>query len=256
MSKIKVNSIEAATGTTITIPSGQTLDISATTLTLPSTVVTTTGTQTLTNKTIGVSQLTGTLGVANGGTGLTSLGTASQVLRVNSGATALEFATADTGKILGVKQFTNSTRQSGVTQTANRTVLWQVGSFTKVKANTKLKINLVLPGGGAASTYPHFATDFIRFSTTGYDVDGSDIFGYIHNTRTDALTFGANLIGNFLYDTASTNISGTGTVYITLGYKSNSGGSIHPFDVWNPNSSEDARSRQTTSYVVITELDF
>jgi hypothetical protein len=92
MSKIKVNSIEAATGSTITIPSGQTLDISATTLTLPSTVVTTTGTQTLTNKTIGVSQLSGTLPVANGGTGLTTLGSASQVLRVNSGATALEFA--------------------------------------------------------------------------------------------------------------------------------------------------------------------
>ncbi len=95
MSKIKVNSIEAATGSTITIPSGQTLDISSTTLTLPSTVVTTTGSQTLTNKVIGVSQLTGTLGVSNGGTGLTSLGTASQVLRVNSGATALEFATPD-----------------------------------------------------------------------------------------------------------------------------------------------------------------
>jgi hypothetical protein len=93
MSKIKVNSIEASTGSTITIPSGQTLDISATTLTLPSTVVTTTGTQTLTNKTIGVSQLSGTLPVANGGTGLTTLGSATQVLRVNSGATALEFAT-------------------------------------------------------------------------------------------------------------------------------------------------------------------
>jgi hypothetical protein len=97
MSKIKVNSIEASTGSTITIPSGQTLDISATTLTLPSTVVTTTGTQTLTNKTIGVSQLSGTLPVANGGTGLTTLGTAEQVLRVNSGATALEFATPSAG---------------------------------------------------------------------------------------------------------------------------------------------------------------
>ena len=100
MSKIKVNSIEAATGSTITIPSGQTLDISSTTLTLPSTVVTTTGTQTLTNKTIGVSQLTGTLPVANGGTGLTSLGTANQVLRVNSGATALEFATPSAGAMV------------------------------------------------------------------------------------------------------------------------------------------------------------
>ena len=36
--------------------------------------------------------VTGTLGTANGGTGLTAIGTAGQVLKVNSGATALEFA--------------------------------------------------------------------------------------------------------------------------------------------------------------------
>jgi len=36
--------------------------------------------------------VTGTLGTANGGTGLTAIGTAGQVLKVNSAATALEFA--------------------------------------------------------------------------------------------------------------------------------------------------------------------
>jgi hypothetical protein len=122
MSKIKVNSIEAATGSTITIPSGQTLDISSTTLTLPSTVVTTTGTQTLTNKTIGVSQLSGTLPVANGGTGLTTLGSASQVLRVNSGATALEYGTVATGANAGeVIQVVQSTKTDTASWSATTT---------------------------------------------------------------------------------------------------------------------------------------
>ena len=41
--------------------------------------------------TTGTFTLGGTLAVANGGTGLTALGTAGQVLKVNTGATALEF---------------------------------------------------------------------------------------------------------------------------------------------------------------------
>jgi len=80
-SKIQVDQIAGATGSTVTLPSGQTLDLSSGTVTLPNSAVN------LTTK------VTGTLPVANGGTGLTSLGTASQVLRVNSGATALEFGT-------------------------------------------------------------------------------------------------------------------------------------------------------------------
>lgn len=88
MSKIKVNSIEAATGTTVTLPSGQTLDLSSGTVTLPNSSVN------LTTK------VTGTLPVANGGTGLTTLGSATQVLRVNSGATALEFAAVSSDYVL------------------------------------------------------------------------------------------------------------------------------------------------------------
>jgi hypothetical protein len=41
--------------------------------------------------------VTGTLGTANGGTGLTAIGTANQVLAVNAGATALEYQTLSTG---------------------------------------------------------------------------------------------------------------------------------------------------------------
>jgi len=57
-SQIKVDQIAGAAGNTVTVPAGQTLDVLGTldidggTLVLPNTVVTTTGTQTLTNKTI------------------------------------------------------------------------------------------------------------------------------------------------------------------------------------------------------------
>ena len=70
MSKIEVDKVDPQSGTdlelgtsgdTITIPAGVTFDSSAATNTLPSTVVTTTGTQTLTNKSIATTQLTGTI---------------------------------------------------------------------------------------------------------------------------------------------------------------------------------------------------
>ena len=47
----------------------------------------------LTAETNNLSTVSGTLGTANGGTGLTAIGTANQVLTVNAGATALEFQT-------------------------------------------------------------------------------------------------------------------------------------------------------------------
>jgi hypothetical protein len=78
MSKIEVDKIDPQSGTdlelgtsgdTITIPAGATFDSSAATNTLPSNVVTTDGTQTLTNKNIVASQLTGTVATSNLGTG-------------------------------------------------------------------------------------------------------------------------------------------------------------------------------------------
>jgi len=74
MSKLEVDKIDPQSGTdlelgtsgdTITIPAGVTFDSSAATNTLPSNVVTTDGTQTLTNKSIAATQLTGTITPSN-----------------------------------------------------------------------------------------------------------------------------------------------------------------------------------------------
>ncbi len=88
MSKIKVNEIEAATGSTVTIPTGQTFTV---TDGIPATNL---------SGTISDARLP-TIPVTKGGTGVTSLGTANQVLAVNSGASALEFQDASSGKVLG-----------------------------------------------------------------------------------------------------------------------------------------------------------
>jgi len=68
MSKIKVDQLEGSTGNTITIPVGTTLDISSATFVQP------------------------TVPTNKGGTGLTSIGSANQLLKVNSGASGLEYA--------------------------------------------------------------------------------------------------------------------------------------------------------------------
>ena len=69
------------------------------------------------NSTINLtSKVTGTLPVANGGTGLAAIGTSLQVLRTNTGATALEYATLSTGaaagQVIQVVNATDSTRRS------------------------------------------------------------------------------------------------------------------------------------------------
>ena len=79
-SKDKVDQIEgSSTGSSITIPTGQTL-----------TITDGLASSTITSGTLSSDRLP-TVPVAKGGTGVTSLGTAGQALKVNSGASALEF---------------------------------------------------------------------------------------------------------------------------------------------------------------------
>ena len=113
-----------------------------------------------------------------------------------SDGTNVSWGTA--GKVVASTQYTYSTR-STFGATANRSAFWE-NTLTKVRANSKYRIHVIMPLGGSGDTYPHFATTYIRFSTGGYTNNGSDLFGYIHNTRATSNQMGAMLIGNFLYD--------------------------------------------------------
>ena len=104
-SKIQVDQIAGATGSTVTLPSGQTLDLSSGTVTLPSAALSALNASNLTSGTVPSARLSltssdlPTVPTTKGGTGLTTIGTAAQVLRVNSGATGLEFGTVSGGII-------------------------------------------------------------------------------------------------------------------------------------------------------------
>ena len=102
-SKIQVDQIAGATGSTVTLPSGQTLDLSSGTVNLPSASLSALNASNLTSGTVPSARLSLTssdlltVPTTKGGTGLTTIGTAAQVLRVNSGATALEFGDISSG---------------------------------------------------------------------------------------------------------------------------------------------------------------
>jgi len=76
------------------------------------------------------STVTGTLGTANGGTGLTTIGTAGQVLKVNSGATALEFADESGGGGSGSSYIEHSSTVSDSLAISSGTNRMYVGNTT------------------------------------------------------------------------------------------------------------------------------
>ena len=109
---------EGSTGSSITIPSGQTLSIAdgLSSSSLP------------------------TVPVSKGGTGLTSLGTANQELRVNSGGTALEFHTPSGGGVLQVKQTIKTDVQSFSANTSRSDITGSNLSLTPSSTSNKVLV--------------------------------------------------------------------------------------------------------------------
>ena len=195
-----VTSIVASTGLT-----GGTITSSGTIAIDTSVVTTLTGTQTLTNKTLtspalgtpasGVltnttglpltTGVTGTLGVANGGTGLTALGSSLQVLRTNTGATALEFGTI------------------------SLTLSYSSGTATGDGTTTAFTIS----SGRAVQDTLVFVNGFMLTPTTDYTISGTTLTFQTAPANNAEITFrylplgGAYTHANFTGDGSATTIT-------------------------------------------------
>ena len=110
------------------------------------------------NSTINLTtKVTGTLPVANGGTGLAALGTSLQVLRTNAGATALEFASASSDFVKLLSTSASASAAVSIdgyfTSTYDKYVLYLAGGFMSTSNRINLKVNK--SGTAQTGNYSH-----------------------------------------------------------------------------------------------------
>jgi len=215
MSKLEVDTIAPQSGTTITvgesgdtvtIPTGVTLDASNATTTLPANVVTTDGTQTLTNKSIAATQLTGTITPSDNTVSLaklTATGTKDATTFLRGDNT---FAEAGGGKVLQVihsnfSTYVNSTStsyvQSGLT-----------ASITPSSTSSKILIFMNILGLGQNSALTSIRFKLVKNNTTDI-IEFDDIAGY--DSGSD--TIGSNTSHLNYLDSPATTSSTTYTMY-------------------------------------------
>ena len=173
------------------------------------------------------------------GSGLQRLaaGTSGQVLQTGGSGANPSWVDASGGKTLGVTQYTNNTRTShSNVDTYN---YWDT-NYTQVKANSKLIIDVNLIGFSNNNGCVNF----------DFEYDGTTYSGFGHYSYT-AQANPHMLSYRRMIDGAST----TGSKNFKYQYDhATSTGS--PWNIWNPNASDDNRLQQTVSTLIITEVDF
>jgi len=175
------------------------------------------------------------------GSGLQRLakGTAAQVLAMNAGATAPEWVAASGGKTLGIHQATSTTRTSLPSQAS---YTYFGSNYTQVKADSKLlvTVNLLMRQDASGGVNHEFVYD-------GTTHEGFGLYTYDDSDELKTLTYSRLIDG----------ASSTGSKAYTYKWNSGNSGNARPAEIWNPNSTDDARLKSTTtSTLIIQELDF
>ena len=180
-SKIKVDQIEGSTGSSITIPSGQTLTIADG---LASSTITSGTLADARIPNLNASKINaGTIPVARGGTGLTSLGSAGQAIKVNSSGNALEFGTIASGtySVHAIDTYRATTQIGQTTSTDYKDIAdGNTVQFTPTSTNDFIQFSYtcgITPYTGMGmNTYLMMSTNStIGSGDTKLDYDGKDI---------------------------------------------------------------------------------
>jgi len=172
-STLKVDQLEGQSASTITIPSGQTLNISSATVSFPASVVTLTGSQTLTNKTLTTPVISS---ITN--TGTLTLPTSTDTL--------VGRATTDTLTNKSISGSTNTITNLGNSALTNSVIQFadESSTVTSIPLGGTLKFNGATLSGDTLEITG--GTDWQTVKTSGFTAAAGE--GYFCNTTSAAFT--------------------------------------------------------------------
>ena len=151
---------------------------------------------------------------------------------------ALGSGVSMSGRILNITEEVNSTRTS--LSNANEYTFFSF-NYNQLKANSKIRVDVVLWGEGNAS-------GALRTILTYDGVEkqvGRTSYQYLSQP------FVHKIDGHFFFDGSAT----TGNKAIIFKQDIVNAETGRPFVIWNPNSTDDGRMGQLSSYLTITEYD-
>ena len=243
MSKIKVNEIEKASGSGITVPTGTSFTITdgLASASLPTVPVNKGGTN-LTSFTAG------DVLYATGSTTLAKLakGTAGQALKMNSGANAPEWGTISTEK--AIKQVVYSTITTTFDSSSDSFVATPLTiTITPTSTSSKILIWLRALGGVEGDSYPRFkwyrkigSGSFSSIITEPTNPNGGNSLGvYLADRPHASNVYQMNVMSDFYRDTTHNTTSAI--TYTLYGARENGGS-------WQINSSQHQEAGNTNDY--------
>tara|TARA_R100001509_G_scaffold150688_2_gene109796 strand:- start:1565 stop:2398 length:834 start_codon:yes stop_codon:yes gene_type:complete len=188
--------------------------------------------------------------------GRLAIGSAGQVLKVNSSANGLEYGVG--GATIKVETRYNATRASVSNGGANNSYyeLWEPytsGSpFVKTRADTSLHVEALLIGH-AKNSYPFYGLNFRIRNQTGSSVDITERKGVGYIIGDYHASGSVHWYTNTILTPAQCG-NQAASFRLGHGWSSASGNDARPFNTWNPNINDDNRGYQKTSWSRITEL--